>query len=257
MKAAAILMLGALAFSGIGCSSDAGEDDEVEDEVVDTSTEAIISTVNCTTTRQSAYDAGRQYGIDVITIGGKRASKPTGHAFLKMQQAAHSAGVHLVINSGFRTMSEQQYFWGCYQNGNCNNGNLAARPGYSNHQNGRALDLTTSTWLANNASRFGFKRTVPSEAWHYEYTRGTDPGGPCTGGGGSTTPDPAPTTPAPSTPAPSTPPPSGGAACSSDGQCNPGNDGSGLICQASQCVAGCRSNAHCPGSTTCVSGQCN
>ncbi|MBX3191565.1 MAG: hypothetical protein KF819_31515 [Labilithrix sp.] len=51
--------------------------------------------------------------------------------------------------------------------------------------------------------------------------------------------------------------PSGtGKACGSDGMCNPGNDGSGLICQAGRCVPGCRSNAHCPGITKCVAGQC-
>jgi hypothetical protein len=180
-SAAAVLMLGALVFCAPACSSEGfgDEDGDVEDEVVDTSSDAIVSTVDCRTTRQTAYERGRSFGIDVIKIGGKPASKPTGHAFLKMQAAAHAAGVRLVINSGFRTNAEQQYFYGCYQSGNCNNGNLAARPGYSNHQSGRALDLTTSTWLANNASRFGFKRTVPSEAWHYEYMTGTDPGGPC------------------------------------------------------------------------------
>jgi hypothetical protein len=96
-----------------------------------------------------------------------------------MQKAAHEAGVYLAINSGFRTMSEQQYFYNCYKTGSCNNGNLAAKPGYSNHQSGIALDLTTSSWLANNASKYGFIRTVPSEAWHYEYINGKDPGGPC------------------------------------------------------------------------------
>jgi hypothetical protein len=47
-----------------------------------------------------------------------------------------------------------------------------------------------------------------------------------------------------------------GAACSTDGQCNPGNDGSGMICSGGQCVAGCHSDAQCPGNTTCVSGSC-
>lgn len=58
-------------------------------------------------------------------------------------------------------------------------------------------------------------------------------------------------------PAPAPPPSSGGATCSSDGQCNPGNDGSGLICEDRRCVPGCRSNAQCPGTSTCVAGQCN
>jgi hypothetical protein len=48
----------------------------------------------------------------------------------------------------------------------------------------------------------------------------------------------------------------GSASCTSDGQCNPGNNGSGLICSGGRCVAGCRSDAQCPGVKICVSGQC-
>jgi hypothetical protein len=47
-----------------------------------------------------------------------------------------------------------------------------------------------------------------------------------------------------------------GISCSGDGDCNPGNDGSGMICVGGQCVAGCHSDAQCPGITTCVGGQC-
>jgi hypothetical protein len=55
----------------------------------------------------------------------------------------------------------------------------------------------------------------------------------------------------------STTTPSGdGATCTSDGACNPGNDGAGMICQSGRCVAGCRQSSHCPGALTCVSGQC-
>jgi len=49
---------------------------------------------------------------------------------------------------------------------------------------------------------------------------------------------------------------SGGQACSNDGQCNPGTDGSGLICVSHHCVPGCNANWECPGVTTCVGGQC-
>jgi 3D (Asp-Asp-Asp) domain-containing protein len=49
---------------------------------------------------------------------------------------------------------------------------------------------------------------------------------------------------------------SGGGSCSSDGACNPGNDGSGLICVSHQCVPGCHSDAQCPGVTSCQGGQC-
>jgi hypothetical protein len=49
---------------------------------------------------------------------------------------------------------------------------------------------------------------------------------------------------------------SGGQACTSDGACNPGNDGSGLICVSGQCVPGCKTDAQCPGITSCENGQC-
>jgi 3D (Asp-Asp-Asp) domain-containing protein len=45
-------------------------------------------------------------------------------------------------------------------------------------------------------------------------------------------------------------------ACGSDGACNPGNNGSGMICSAGQCVPGCRLDAHCPGTTRCTTGTC-
>jgi hypothetical protein len=62
-------------------------------------------------------------------------------------------------------------------------GNLAAKPGYSNHQSGHALDLNTSSagvyaWLEHHGATYGFKRTVPSEIWHWEYW-GSEVGGSC------------------------------------------------------------------------------
>ena len=49
---------------------------------------------------------------------------------------------------------------------------------------------------------------------------------------------------------------SGGTPCTTDGDCNPGTDGSGQICQNGFCVDGCNANWECPGSTTCIDGQC-
>jgi hypothetical protein len=69
--------------------------------------------------------------------------------------------------------------------------------------------------------------------------------------------EPEPTAPTSSQPAPApTGSDSGGAKCSSHGACNPGNDGSGLICVENRCVPGCVSNAQCPGAKTCQAGQC-
>ncbi len=70
--------------------------------------------------------------------------------------------------------------------------------------------------------------------------------GQCTGGGSSTTPPATPTKPASP----------GGKACTSDGSCNPGNDGAGLVCTGGTCAAGCKANWYCPGNLTCKNGQC-
>ena len=61
--------------------------------------------------------------------------------------------------------------------------------------------------------------------------------------------------------APQTPPDdpgtgSGATSCSSDGDCNPSDDGAGMICENSECVPGCHSSPQCPGSKICSDGQC-
>jgi hypothetical protein len=182
------LSVAALPFVG-GCANEVGdeEEDDHEEEPVGEASDELRSAVSCKERTDTAYSRGTPYSIQVIHIGGKAVSKTTGHAFLKMQAAAHTAGVRLSLTSGFRTMEEQRYLYNCYQSKRCNNGNLAARPGYSNHQNGLALDLSTSSWLAKNAGRFGFVRTVSKEPWHYEF-HGRDPGGPCSRGQATTTP---------------------------------------------------------------------
>lgn len=163
-----------LNFAGMACSTPT-----IAESVRSTSARDTAG-VDCTMTQMQAYQSGSPFTISVFTISGKRVAKPTGDAFLKMRDAAEAAGVSITINSGFRTQEEQQHLYNCYTTKSCNNGNLAAKPGYSNHQNGKALDLTTSDWLVQNAATYGFSRTVPSEAWHYEFN-GADPGGQCDG----------------------------------------------------------------------------
>lgn len=44
--------------------------------------------------------------------------------------------------------------------------------------------------------------------------------------------------------------------CIIDGDCNPGNDGSGKICSLNQCIPGCHQDNQCPGVTICIGGNC-
>ncbi|MBL8957537.1 MAG: M15 family metallopeptidase [Myxococcaceae bacterium] len=139
--------------------------------------------VTCGKTRGTGYRNGRAFAVTLVKTDYKPAGINAANAFYYMERAAARAGVSLVVNSGFRTMAQQRYLYNCYKTKRCNNGNLAARPGYSNHQSAIALDISTRQakvyrWLKNNARRYGYVRTVPSEPWHWEY-RGATRNAPC------------------------------------------------------------------------------
>ncbi len=119
----------------------------------------------------AGYTRGQRTSIEVTTVDQHPVEIRTARAYRSMATAARGDGVTLHIVSGFRSMAHQRQLYAAYRAGR---GNLAARPGFSNHQSGLALDLNTQAprvygWLARNANRFGFCRTVPSERWHWEW----------------------------------------------------------------------------------------
>lgn len=112
-----------------------------------------------------------------------------------MFDAAAAAGVPLSITSSYRSYTNQV---ATYNNWVAVNGSTAAadtvsaRPGYSEHQTGFAVDLSAGscslecflgsaqhTWLADHAADYGFIQRYPvgltsvtgysDEAWHYRY----------------------------------------------------------------------------------------
>ena len=109
-----------------------------------------------------------------------------------MAEAAKKSGITLVLSSGFRTYDSQYRLRrnNVKDKTKTNDANYlktasaksfyveTGKPGYSNHQNGVAFDISvkkqipTFEWLAANAEKFGFVRTVPSERWHWEYRPG-------------------------------------------------------------------------------------
>lgn len=88
-------------------------------------------------------------------------------------------GYDIKVNEGGRTRERQQQLYNLYKAGK---GNLAARPGTSLHESGRALDLGGAfqnansrehRWLQANSGRWGFKWTGKNfkqfEPWHWEW----------------------------------------------------------------------------------------
>ena len=127
------------------------------------------------TRKVTAYVNGSPRSIKVTSVGnGQWLRADAAKDLKKMYAAAHRAGITLGSTSGFRTMAEQRVLWDRYGRDPVR----VARPGFSNHQNGIAMDIanvggrgtTADRWLLANAGRFGF-RNYPAEFWHYDYVR--------------------------------------------------------------------------------------
>lgn len=137
------------------------------------------------------YKGGVPFELTVVNVYGKWVEKNTAYDFLLMRDAAKADGIDISINVGFRTYAVQEVLRRERVNPD---GTLtalgqkygvAAKPGFSNHQQGIALDLLVDMtiadrragrfsakflWLQENAGRFGFDNTeVPSEPWHWRH----------------------------------------------------------------------------------------
>lgn len=127
-------------------------------------------------TTVTGYVNGRARRIQVAPVGnGKMLRTDAAASFNKMKAAARRAGISFPVVSGFRTMAQQKALYAAYRAGH---GNLAARPGYSNHQGGLSADLGVGgyssrayKWLARNARQYGFVNDVRTEPWHWTYRR--------------------------------------------------------------------------------------
>lgn len=123
----------------------------------------------------TAYTNGRPSTITVVPVGnGQYMRADAARNFKAMQAAAAKADVNLSATSGFRTMEQQRVLYQKYLNGT---GNLAAKPGYSNHQNGISMDIggigsyssKAFNWMKNNAAKYGFQNDVRGEYWHWTF----------------------------------------------------------------------------------------
>jgi hypothetical protein len=87
--------------------------------------------------------------------------------------AAARSGLTLVVNSGFRSDTEQAALFAAHPDPR-----WVAPPGHSLHRCATELDLgpeSAYAWLAANASRFGFVQRYSWEPWHYGFDAGPPP----------------------------------------------------------------------------------
>jgi hypothetical protein len=133
-----------------------------------------VPELDCRERPAVGYRRGKAFSIELVTIDGAPIERATANAYWAMRDAAAKDGVELTIYSAFRSPSEQEYFYQCYRTCSCNGCSQAAKPGFSNHQSGHAVDIAVWSpdvhpWLVANAAKFGFAATVPKEPWHWEF----------------------------------------------------------------------------------------
>ena len=118
-------------------------------------------------------------------------------ALEKMFAGAKTEGITLVMGSGYRSEATQRAIYNGYvaRDGQAAADRFSARPGYSEHQTGLAIDISDASgahylyesfestaegkWLFNNAHKYGFILRYPKgkesitgymyEPWHYRY----------------------------------------------------------------------------------------
>ncbi len=134
---------------------------------------------------------GSEYYIDGAEGKAIVNSRVSG-AVYAMVEAASQDGSPLSATSSFRTMAHQQQLYADSDG----SGNVA-RPGYSNHQNGTAIDFSDMgfedgasgsrgdcsdrntddssgwTWMFENAERFGYSQ-LSFESWHWDPATGSN-----------------------------------------------------------------------------------
>lgn len=130
----------------------------------------------------AAWDAGNFLKqITLIQIVGadstlKYVSNDIVEFYVALVNAAEADGVLLPLKSGFRTYPKQAYLYDGWSR-KLPGFNLAAKPGFSNHEDGYAYDFAIGAyegnplydWLKAHAPQHGFVRTVNKEPWHWEY----------------------------------------------------------------------------------------
>lgn len=135
---------------------------------------------------------------DLISTFGATISNKAKTDFVAMNSAALADGVNFTIVSSYRSYASQNSIYNNYvaTYGQASTDAFSARPGYSEHQTGLAIDFGSSTnsncnlegcfgtategyWLANHSLEYGFllrytadKQQITgykAEPWHFRY----------------------------------------------------------------------------------------
>ena len=149
-----------------------------------------IETIDGVTYVDGVLVANKTYSLPASYCPGYLTSE-CDQAYDQLKAAAAKAGYSLYISSGFRDYYTQDAIYNRYvaNDGKANADRYSARPGYSEHQTGLAIDLNgvsdyfgeteTGKWVAAHCHEYGFILRYPKgkeaqtgymyEPWHIRY----------------------------------------------------------------------------------------
>ncbi|WP_211882502.1 M15 family metallopeptidase [Pseudarthrobacter albicanus] len=135
--------------------------------------------------------------VPLVRVQGEQLRAQAADAYKQFAKAAKAAGVNIMPISGYRSFSQQASLYDSYvrQYGQATADTFAARPGYSEHQTGLAMDIGNASgicalqacfantpagkWAAEHGWEYGFIIRYPAgaeattgytyEPWHLRY----------------------------------------------------------------------------------------
>ena len=131
----------------------------------------------------------------MYSYSGNMASQEVINNYIEMhKKVKEELGITLMVNSSFRTYQDQEEIYKQFSSkGKEYADSYAARPGFSEHQTGLAIDITSTanptsnafkesneyTWLKEHCHEYGFIHRYPegkenitgynTESWHFRY----------------------------------------------------------------------------------------
>lgn len=161
-----------------------------------TSVESHPESLRCIVNKTRPFSPQDWAPQDLVPFYGQQLRAEAAAAAQSMMDAAARDGITLTVSSAYRSFAAQKqtYQHWVQVNGQKTADTLSARPGYSEHQTGLAIDFGSpegcllqecyqdtraGQWLAKNAPDFGFILRFPKnqqhvtgyifEPWHYRY----------------------------------------------------------------------------------------
>jgi LAS superfamily LD-carboxypeptidase LdcB len=152
-----------------------------------------VALPNLVEVTKTGYTTGPSSAKPVLlcVIGNHLIEKNTAYDFVMMATLAAQQGISLFISEAFRTNERQEELYAARQNpAAAKELGVAARPGFSNHQGGIALDIRVGIskpqwvsgirnspifdWLTAHAADFGFNHEEGAkvkEPWHWVHPK--------------------------------------------------------------------------------------